>query len=137
MSTVDPGAAERHPETPSVVIDARSDDVTIIRLFGEHDARTADGIKTEITRAARNGTGVALSLADATFIDSAVVNALVVGDRRLIQYGRRRLVLYVEPGSLAGRALEPCRRNDLLCFSDTFEEATVVAKQPAGRTTAV
>jgi anti-anti-sigma factor len=112
------------------VIDLRTDGVTIIRLFGEQDRRTAEGIKTEITRAAQSGAGVAVSLADATVLDSSLIEALVVGDRRLAPYGRR-LALHVEPGSLPDRILELARLNEVLRFSTTLDEAVLCAQQAA------
>jgi anti-anti-sigma regulatory factor len=72
--------------------------------------------------------GVVLSLADVTFMDSSVIRALVVGDEELLQSGRR-LVLYVDTGSVAGRVLELCRRNEMLCFAETLPQAILVAKQ--------
>jgi anti-anti-sigma factor len=129
VSTTDPVIEERPLETPSLAIEEH-DGVTIIRLFGEHDVETAAGITTEITRAAIGGAGVVLSLAGITFMDSSVIHALVVGDKRLIQDGRR-LLLHVEPGSPADRVLELCRLNEMLCFGDTLHDAIAFAKQTA------
>ena len=111
------------------------DDVTVISLFGQHDAGTAEKITTAITRAARDGSGVVLSLAGVTFMDSSVIHALVVADKRLIENGRR-LVLHVEPGSAADRVLGLCRLNELLFFSDGLRQAIAFAQQPGVTTPA-
>jgi anti-anti-sigma regulatory factor len=81
------------------------------------------------------GSGVAVSLAGVTFMDSAIIHALVIGDRKLAESGRR-LVLYAEPGSPADRVLELCRLNETLLFGDTLDEAIVFARQTAEPTPA-
>jgi anti-anti-sigma factor len=123
----DPFAAAQLLETPTVAVE-EVEGVVLIRLFGEHDVATASEIQTAATRAMMKGSGVAISLAGVTFMDSAIVHTLVIGDRKLTERGRR-LVLYTEPGSPADRVLELCRLSETLLFGDTLEEAILFARQ--------
>jgi anti-anti-sigma factor len=100
----------------------------LVRLTGEHDASNCWEIQKEISHAAIEGCGVAISLTDVTFMDSAVIRALVTGDRTLMAQGRR-LALHVEPESAADRILELCRLNEVLLFGDTLREAIMFARQ--------
>jgi anti-anti-sigma factor len=125
---------ERIPE-PVVAVE-RLEGVVLVRLFGEHDAASAAQIQEAVTEGMLGGSGVAVSLAGVTFMDSAVVHALVIGDRKLGERGRR-LALYAEPGSVADRVLELCRLNALLLFGDTLDEAVEFARQRTAAAPAV
>lgn len=104
-------------------------DVILVLLSGEHDASTAEAIREFLSAAAARASGVALSLADVTFIDSSVIHALVIGDRKLREHDRR-LGVYAMPGSIADRTLQLCRLNQALVFADTLDEAIRFAEQP-------
>jgi anti-anti-sigma factor len=124
---VDPVAEAQVLDTPVIAVE-KLEDVILIRLFGERDAATVSEIQTAVTRGMIGGSGVAVSLAGVTFMDSAVIHTLVIGDRKLTEVGRR-LVLYAEPGSPADRVLELCCLNQALLFGDTLEEAVEFARQ--------
>lgn len=112
---------------PSIDVED-GDGFVLIRLFGEHDAGNCWKIQQAVSRAAIEGRGAAVSLADVTFMDSSVIRALIIADRTLMSHGRR-LSVYVEPGSVADRALELGQLNDLLLFGDTVDEAVMFAQQ--------
>jgi len=120
-------------DAPTVTVEEH-EGVTLLKLVGEHDAMTTQMILSEISRAGRDG-GVAVSLADAKFIDSTVLHALVIGDRMLRTFGRR-LAIYSEPGTPPDRVIELSSLNHLLLLGDTVAEAIEFAKQAAGSTPA-
>src|SRR2546429_6755573 len=89
---------------PAIVVELR-DDVAVIGLVGEHDMTTADELSSVIDEQASSRRGIVVSLAETTFIDSAIVHRLYKGDRRMLDAGRR-LVLHVGNEPVVDRVLE-------------------------------
>jgi len=116
---------------PSIVLDHR-DDVTVISLEGEHDMTTADQLTAAIEAEAAHRHGIVVSLAETTFVDSAIVHRLYKGDRRMLAAGRR-LVLHVGAEPVVDRVLEIGGVLDELIWSVSLDDAIVFAGQSDGR----
>jgi anti-anti-sigma factor len=115
----------------TVIVDHR-DDVVVISLVGEHDMTTADELTVAIDAAAAHRHGIVISLAEATFLDSAIVHRLYKGDRRMLDAGRR-LVLHVGAEPVVDRVLEIGGLLDELIWSVSLDDAIVFAGQSDGR----
>ena len=111
------------------------DDAVVLTLVGDHDLAALEILHAALADRVIQGQPTVVSLARATFVDSSVIRALVVADRRLSEAGRR-LVLYSEPGSPPDRVLELCRLNETLLFGDTLDEAVMFARQGGPETPA-
>ena len=122
---------EAEPVATSVVVEQR-DAVTVISLVGEHDMTTADELTAAVNTAAARGQGVVVTLAETTFVDSAIVHRLYKGDRRMLGAGRR-LVLHVGAEPVVDRVLEIGGLLDELMWSVALEDAVVFAGQSDGR----
>jgi anti-anti-sigma factor len=115
----------------AVVVDRR-DDVAVIRLPGEHDMTTAEELSAAIGAEAAQRHGIVVSLAETTFIDSAIVHRLYQGDRQMLDAGRR-LVLHVGTEPVVDRVLEIGGLLDELIWSVSLDDAIVFAGQSDGR----
>src|SRR5437867_4463136 len=80
-------------DVAAIIVDYRHD-VAVIALRGEHDMTTADELSAAIDAEAAQRNGIVVSLAETTFVDSAIVHRLYKGDRQMLDAGRR-LVLHV------------------------------------------
>jgi len=80
-------------------------DVTVVSLLGEHDISNIEEARVQLRRATGSGSGVVVSLAQAEFIDSCVVNALFDANQQLHLRGRE-LVLHVNTASIVRRVLD-------------------------------
>ncbi len=116
---------------PAIAVDVR-DNVAVIGLVGEHDMTTADELSSAIDEQASSRRGIVVSLADTTFIDSAIVHRLYKGDRRMLDAGRR-LVLHVGNEPVVDRVLEIGGLLDELIWSVSLDDAVVFAGQSDGR----
>jgi len=88
---------------PSVDLRLRPD-VAVVALIGEHDALTAAQVTSEIEQWLPTR-GVVVDLNDATFIDSAILRALVQGWRSASAAGREFSVC-IRDGHALRRVLE-------------------------------
>jgi anti-anti-sigma regulatory factor len=100
----------------------------VIALIGEHDLASADELRATIEVHDSSDLGVVVSLAAADFVDSAVVQALFVGDRRLLARGRR-LVLHTASEAQVEAILATAGVLDRLMWSDSLDEAVTFAAQ--------
>jgi anti-anti-sigma regulatory factor len=103
-------------------------DVAVISLVGEHDLATADAVRSTIQANGGRERGVVVSFAATEFVDSAIVHALFVGDRRLLAEGRR-LVLHTGGDHNVEALLVTAGVLDQLMWSDSLEEAVTFAVQ--------
>ena len=62
--------------------------IAVLALSGEHDVSTARTIAAQIDRLIDSGSRIVVDLADAGFVDSTVVGALVGGHQRVHSDGR-------------------------------------------------
>jgi anti-anti-sigma regulatory factor len=102
--------------------------VAVVSLIGEHDLASAGELRLTIERNAGPEQGVVVSLAAADFVDSAIVHALFVGDRRLLAEGRR-LVLHTGGDPNVEALLVTAGVFDQLLWSDSLDEAKAFATQ--------
>ncbi len=119
----------------AIVVD-RHDDVAVIALRGEHDMTTADELSIAIDAEVAQRHGIVVSLADTTFVDSAIVHRLFKGDRQMLDTGRR-LVLHVGTEPVVDRVLEIGGLLDELIWSVSLDDAIVFAGQSDGRDAAI
>jgi anti-sigma B factor antagonist len=118
-------------ESAAVVVDL-CEDVAVIALRGEHDMTTADELSSAIDAAAAQRHGVVVSLAETTFVDSAIVHRLYKGDRQMLAAGRR-LVLHVGAEPVVDRVLEIGGLLEEMMWSVSLDDAIVFAAQSDGR----
>src|SRR5262245_20176459 len=109
---------ERHPE------------VDVIRLFGEHDMATEQSLTQAIGAAIASDHGVVVSLVDAEFIDSTVINAIFMGDRLLRKRNGRRLAIHLRTSSIVRRALEIGSVCEAILCASELHEAIAYASDP-------
>ncbi len=114
-----------------IVVDVR-DDVAVIGLVGEHDMTTAAELSATIEEHAALRHGIVVSLAETSFIDSAIVHRLYKGDRRMLAAGRR-LVLHVGNEPIVDRVLEIGGLLEECIWSVSLDDAIVFAGQSDGR----
>lgn len=62
--------------------------VALLTLSGEHDISTAETLAAQIDRLLDSGSRIVVDLAEAGFVDSTVVGALVEGHQRVQADGR-------------------------------------------------
>jgi len=62
--------------------------IAVLTLAGEHDMSTAETIAAQIDRLLDSGSRIVVDLAEAGFVDSTVVRALVEGHQRVAAAGR-------------------------------------------------
>jgi anti-anti-sigma factor len=105
--------------------------VTVLDLMGEHDMASAGAVTSSVATQASLGRGVVVSLTEADFIDSSIVQALFLGDRAMLARGRR-LVLLVGRSEQAQRVLELAGASERLLCCDSLDEAVAFASQCSG-----
>ena len=118
-------------DVAAIIVDYRHD-VAVIALRGEHDMTTADELSAAIDAEAAQRNGIVVSLAETTFVDSAIVHRLYKGDRRMLDAGRR-LVLHVGNEPVVDRVLEIGGLLEELIWSVSLHDAVVFAGQSDGR----
>jgi anti-anti-sigma factor len=116
-----------YPDRPTILV-RRHGPVTVFSLVGEHDLTTADDLAVKITEQTRIGRGVVISLQQAEFIDSSIIQVLFQADRGLRQHGRR-LALHTNTTDTVERLLELARIPDQLPCCDTIPESLELAEQ--------
>ena len=104
----------------------RRGEVILLRLRGEHDIASESPLADALADCAWDGSGVVVSLMEAQFIDSSVINVLFHADAQLQERGRR-LVLHVATESVVRRVLEITQLNSKLLATGSLEEALVLA----------
>lgn len=94
----------------------------VIAVEGEADMLTAVRFNESFFHAARSGTRqVVADLSDVSFIDTSMLNALVVGHRRMVRDRGRFAV--VSNGPKVGRILELTGLGQILAVFDTRDAA--------------
>ena len=81
------------------------DDVAVVTLLGEHDLSSRDSFEELLHRLVVEPRLVVVDVTSAAFIDSAVLNGLVLGDRLLRARGAR-LALLVGTAAVVAPTLE-------------------------------
>jgi anti-sigma B factor antagonist len=94
----------------------------VIAVEGEADMATAVRFNESFFDAARSGTRrVIADLSEIDFIDTSMLNALVVGHRRMVRDQGRFAI--VSPGPRLGRVLDLTGLGQILAVFDTRAEA--------------
>ena len=102
------------------------DDVTVVRLIGDHDLVTVAAVREALDSVAARQRGLVVSLVNAEFIDSGIVHALFSTDGRLRERDRR-LVLHVATASIVARMLELSGLQTHVPCCPTLDEALRLA----------
>jgi anti-sigma B factor antagonist len=64
------------------LLDQTSSGIALLRLEGEHDLSTADEVAELLRRAQEGRAAVVIDVSEASFIDSAIIAAMVAAHRR-------------------------------------------------------
>ena len=100
----------------------------VIRLLGEHDLATRERLREEVERSIAADRGIVVSLVNAEYIDSGVINALFKTDRALRERGRR-LVLHVNTASIVRFVLDISGASKAFPCSGDVEAAVALASE--------
>lgn len=104
-------------------VDARRD-ASVIRLLGDHDLSTVPEITRAIEAARVDARRAVIDLTDATFVDSALLAALV----RVREF----LVAVVPPGSIACRRIAGLGLSSMFCTAETLDDAVSTRSNLSG-----
>lgn len=102
------------PAPPTTQLEAS---LWVLRLVGEHDLSTAPLVEAAFERIEASGTTVVVDLTDTSFIDSAVIGALIRPARR------GKTLLLVAPRGIARKTLDLVGIPELLRTFETRDEA--------------
>jgi anti-sigma B factor antagonist len=90
-----------------ISVERIDEDLTILRLEGEHDLNTAPELRTHLEQCRSSGSAIVLDLSATTFIDSSILAALVDAHRSAHENsGGFAIVIGEQPGSGVHRILE-------------------------------
>jgi len=109
--------------TPQIHIIRTGTAPVIIALSGEHDIATSRELHVAIQQAVDGGRGVVVDLADATFIDSAILRTLIDGHRAATAIGVAGLSVVAPPGGVAAGLFERVRASEVLAISPSRDVA--------------
>jgi anti-sigma B factor antagonist len=118
-------------QTPQIHITRTGTAPVVIALSGEHDVSTSRELDVAVQHAVEAGLGVVVDLSDATFIDSAILRALVAGHRAAAATGVAGLVVVAPSGSVAARLFELVHASELLSVAPS-RDAAVARYGPPG-----
>src|SRR3954464_2669008 len=111
--------------------EAPEDGIFVIAVDGEADMTTAVKFNESFFSAARSGMRrVVADLSDVSFIDTTMLNALVVGHRRMVR-DRGRFAIVCE-GPRVARVLEITGLGQILNVFGTREDALAHVRQVSG-----
>ena len=111
--------------------EAPEDGCVVIAVQGEADMTTAVKFNESFFTAVRSGTrGIVADLSAASFIDTTMLNALVVGHRRMARDRGRFAVVCTGPR--IGRVLEITGLGQILSVFGTRDEAVEHVRQTSG-----
>lgn len=126
-ATEDGEAAELLSSSSAVVVTLQPG-VVVIELIGDHDLDSCERVAETIAHHAADGSGVVVSLAETSFIDSSTIRVLFKGDLGLLARGRR-LVLHSPSGASVDRLVGLSGLRPTLLCCDTLDEAVQFALQ--------
>jgi len=92
--------------TPQIHISQSGSAPAVVSLSGEHDLSTSPELDVALTRAVVAGFGVVVDLSEATFIDSAILRALLNADDAAGASGNDGLAVVAPPSSSAARLFD-------------------------------
>lgn len=92
-------------------------DTVVVMLVGDHDMSTAPELRTVLTRAIADGSGVVVDLSETTFLDSSILHALI--EANLALQGRNG-----QPESSSGKLA--LRFGGAVAVRNVFEVAGVL-----------
>jgi stage II sporulation protein AA (anti-sigma F factor antagonist) len=112
---------------PRVECEQNGADVTVVRLLGEHDLASADEVARQLRSVIRAGKRVVVDVTQTAFLDSSILNQLIVADRALKEGGRRLVLQFAaEPIS---RIFEVSGLRDMLPHAASREDAIRLARE--------
>ncbi|HET7428994.1 MAG TPA: STAS domain-containing protein [Gaiellales bacterium] len=93
-------------EPPGELIVEKTDAAWLLRLRGEWDTANSPTLTAELEAVFAHGTRVLIDLRETTFLDSAVLGAIVLGHERASRKPGDDLVIVSPPGSWPRRLLD-------------------------------
>lgn len=106
------------------------DDVAVVSLLGEHDLASRDELEELLRRVVAERRLVVVDVTPAAFIDSSVLNGLVLADELLRARGGR-LALRVGTAAVVARALEVSGLLGTIPHAGSEGEAVALARAHA------
>lgn len=105
---------------------------SVVMLRGEHDLSSSDELRAALTEAASDGGGVVVDLSHASFIDSAVLSALIASHRGVTSSGRGWAVVVGRGSGAAVRRIFELTGLDALMavYEDAGDAVGAVAALP-------
>lgn len=104
------------------------DDLPVLLLEGEVDASNAPALAAELRSMLTNAVfAIVVDISQATYFDSAGLNALAVLDKELATR-QQHLHVVAPPGSRARRILEVTRMDTVLALHDELPDAVEAAR---------
>jgi anti-anti-sigma factor len=95
----------------------------VLELHGEHDLSTVKAINAELEPIAERGEAAVIDLSHVTFIDSAILSALVASRRRGEDGDGARLALVAPPGGFPARVLGLLQLGQVMGVYESRDEA--------------
>jgi anti-anti-sigma factor len=103
--------------TPQIHITPTGTAPVIVALSGDHDISTSRELDVAVQHAVDAGGGVVVDLAEATFIESAILRTLVHGHRAAAAIGAAGLAVVAPSGSVAAQLFELVHASELLSIA--------------------
>jgi anti-sigma B factor antagonist len=107
---------------PTTEIEIHSPTVCIVTLRGEHDASTTEAVTMALTLA-RGYTHVLVDLAGCQFVDSSLINALLLASKRARERGGAVVLVVPTDTTPVRRTLEIANVQMVMPFYATRDEA--------------
>jgi anti-anti-sigma factor len=116
---------------PTTEIEIHSPTVCIVTLRGEHDASTSEAVTMALTLA-RGYTHVLVDLAGCQFVDSSLINALLLASKRARERGGAVVLVVPTDTTPVRRTLEIANVQMVMPFHATREEALETIESAEG-----
>jgi anti-anti-sigma factor len=110
----------------TITVEEAAGGLHVVCLRGAHDFVTASELEDILRKALAAASGIVLDLSETTFLDSAVLHA-IVSPAKLGQLGKREIVLQFGSYDPIQRIFEITRLLDLFTTASTRQEAIALA----------
>ncbi len=117
------------PDTGQIVVQHLSN-VSVVALHGEHDISTVPAVEAALDGILEQGMNVVVDLSEASFIDSSVLRATMLGHRALTP--ARIVAVAATPGTLPRRLIDLVALSAIIPTFDTLEDAIATASNAPG-----
>lgn len=108
----------------------RTRSLSVVRLHGEHDLATRDGLLSALASELEEA-DLVIDVSQATFVDSSTLHAIVSTEKLARSLGRQ-LVVVAAATCVARRPLEICGLDRVIAIEETPEAALARLGDPVG-----